>query len=781
MCCLMLCCCVVQLQGIVAELKAGFTRALLELSHIQHGDSRLQSQLQETQSCCHKRALHLEALVQSLREELGEVRAQIRLLCGNLFKPEQESKMPQSAEARAQGSGVTQGNSETGHSSNMCQREDGGCQCQCQCEGSSPASPASSSSSLKAGLLLHCYLQGLRAAQYLGTDGTVNCQVVPMCVRVPQTVIGSWGGEMPRPCSLEGRRQQVIVQLLQSEWEYVSSLGQLYDKYKSPPEQANAEPQKVFLRHVEQLLQRHLVFRNALEEKLAADQWRCLVGDVFGKLTGHGEAVFSEAYLGYVSTLPAILNAEISRVQQAAKTHNANAQGCQEKKEGAGLISLLFSPVSRIHSYLSIIQSLLDWTGGDHPDRHLLEDTQRILGHIRSRGHTLLEQDVQSEERPAAAVTGLRCEIPSPDCLPSAFTKYSPNSRDTLTRSQPHRQDNQLANSHPSNLCHPVPNAGGWSQGPSALGCSAWSLPPDATPVRVLGPRERPGDVRFLLHPSEPEGGAATDSDPGQGPSPQPLGKRMYTSEVYHINSHRPVVDFETDPEELGEASVFDYSSVTTCSPDDTLELHGNGLERSNGTEESRGEDEEEEEEEEEDEEDSQIPVLLKPSYTLPRLKPSGQRPPLSPRMPHREGGHREGGHREGAVCTRWQIPRAAPNPPTHTQAHTQMQAGSQVCMVATGTGERRERRVKLQRQPSRAFRPIWDQPYRQGDETPDRDQSQPHRGVTSQGHSAPNPQQDRDGVRSSLYSGGGTQVGTHGNRNAWNESEDSEGPCSTV
>lgn len=168
--------------------------------------------------------------------------------------------------------------------------------------------------------------------------------------------------------------------------------------------------------------------------------------------------------------------------------------------------------------------------------------------------------------------------------------------------------------------------------------------------------------------------------------------------------SYRPVVDFETDPEEIGEASVFDYSSVTTCSPDDTLELHGNGLERSNGTEESRGEDEEDEE----DEEDSQIPVLLKPSYTLPRLKPSGQRPPLSPRL----------AHRDGAVCTRWQIPRAAPNPPTHTQAHahihTQMQAGGQVCVPAGTVGERRERRVKLQRQPSRAFRPIWDQPYRQ-------------------------------------------------------------------
>ena len=38
----------------------------------------------------------------------------------------------------------------------------------------------------------------------LSSDGTVSCQVVPMCVRVPQAVIGPWGGEVPRPCSLEG-------------------------------------------------------------------------------------------------------------------------------------------------------------------------------------------------------------------------------------------------------------------------------------------------------------------------------------------------------------------------------------------------------------------------------------------------------------------------------------------------------------------------------------------------------------------------------------------------
>lgn len=34
---------------------------------------------------------------------------------------------------------------------------------------------------------------------------------------------------------LADARHQVAMQLLHSEWEYVSTLNQLYDKYKAPP------------------------------------------------------------------------------------------------------------------------------------------------------------------------------------------------------------------------------------------------------------------------------------------------------------------------------------------------------------------------------------------------------------------------------------------------------------------------------------------------------------------------------------------------------------------
>lgn len=56
-----------QLQSAVAELKAGFGSALLELGQIQHGDLYLREELQESRRSCRDKALRLEALVEALR------------------------------------------------------------------------------------------------------------------------------------------------------------------------------------------------------------------------------------------------------------------------------------------------------------------------------------------------------------------------------------------------------------------------------------------------------------------------------------------------------------------------------------------------------------------------------------------------------------------------------------------------------------------------------------------------------------------------------------------
>lgn len=70
----------VQVQGMVCELRAGFSRALLELNQIQQGDTDLQSQLEDTRHGCNKRALHLESLVLSLK-----VRPYTHVCCKSIY------------------------------------------------------------------------------------------------------------------------------------------------------------------------------------------------------------------------------------------------------------------------------------------------------------------------------------------------------------------------------------------------------------------------------------------------------------------------------------------------------------------------------------------------------------------------------------------------------------------------------------------------------------------------------------------------------------------------
>lgn len=156
--------------------------------------------------------------------------------------------------------------------------------------------------------------------------------------------------------------------------------------------------------------------------------------------------------------------------------------------------------------------------------------------------------------------------------------------------------------------------------------------------------------------------GWGENSDSGQGTFSQPTGK----------GTNRSLEDCETDPD---DTSAFDYSSVTSCSPDGTLrgEMMGSG---------------------EDEEEDSQVPVLLKPSYS--QQQQSREAP------------------RERTVCLRWQIPRLTPHPPLRNTAGPGID-GPTPCLVSS-YGKRlvSVRKGSPPLHPKSAFRPIWDDPSKQ-------------------------------------------------------------------
>ncbi|KAI5611781.1 hypothetical protein C0J50_1422, partial [Silurus asotus] len=309
-----------------------------------------------------------------------------------------------------------------------------------------------------------------------------------------------------------------------------------------------------------------------------------------------------------------------------------------------------------------------------------------------------------------------RCCAQSPECVRSAFTKYRSNghqreSAHHLTVPRPFLAPAGILRNARERLCEPLTPAG-WTES-----CMWDFRAVECHPVPSCCPQS-------LFHNPGPPGELSAPIPTLKSPSG--LAERLCGSpgpngRVCHLDTYalpQRIDDADTDAD-VGDASVFDYSSVTTCSPEDTLELRGR-----------------DEDDEDEDEEDSEIPVLLKPSYTHTHSGMSLQR--------------------EGTVCTRWQIPRAAPLPP-------------EVCVTGSGTGRRTAKhRRKI---PTGAFRPIWDAPFKQGNGAPTKENTVSF----SSTDQIINPQRPKDSSRS-LY----RSVCGEGN-GLWNDSDDSEGPCSNV
>lgn len=218
-------------------------------------------------------------------------------------------------------------------------------------------------------------------------------------------------------------------------------------------------------------------------------------------------------------------------------------------------------------------------------------------------------------------------------------------------------------------MCSAVHRDAQQAAGAQALRLECWSCSPVRRKGygRDWGVQNRPGrdcgHARCsLLTPDAAEWGENSDS--GQGTFSQHTGKGTIGPGASGATCSPE--DAETDQD---ETSAFGDSSVTSCSPDSTL----------------RREDEEEEEEEE----DSQVPVLLRPSYSQQR-----------------------DGSREKSVCLRWQIPRVTPHPPLKSapgppcgDAAPPCLGGKRLVSIRTGSPPLH---------PKSAFRPIWDEPSKQ-------------------------------------------------------------------
>lgn len=94
---------------------------------------------------------------------------------------------------------------------------------------------------------------------------------------------------------------------------------------------------QTYVKYMEQLLQRHLLFRNTLQERLSAEHWKSLVGDILVQLIGHNDVI----RLSFLST--ALL-----------QFHRVNAVGAHQYSD-LHCPDSFYRYVPRIHNHPGII------------------------------------------------------------------------------------------------------------------------------------------------------------------------------------------------------------------------------------------------------------------------------------------------------------------------------------------------------------------------------------------------------------------------------------------
>ncbi|KAJ8289686.1 hypothetical protein GJAV_G00004150 [Gymnothorax javanicus] len=699
-----------ELQTMVSELKEGFTSAMLELSHIQQEDSRLREDLELTKQHCDQETLQLRALVYSLKTDLQEVRSQI---C-QLRKDHQNSQ-------QVDGEG-TQRNS-----------------CICHACGVSLSDPKPPPSPQPAGLLLHGYLQGLRAGLCPVTENLVTPQAPPRWAGPADLSLTCCIANIPQDSSFEAKRQQVILDLHQSEQEYLSTLFQLCDKYKIesvlPKTQGTRE---MFINCLEQLSQASLQLRNTLEDRLYSRNWQGLVGDVFARLTCQNEGTFMGIFLGYVRMLPMVL----SNFHQSNDIIHA-LQDTQQESEGLRHVSQLLTPVSRICSYLTHIQDLLQWTSRDHPDHYWLHVSKRALRNFLSQCHVILEQGGSQGDREKAELS-----FPAPS-LSSVSLSCQPN-----TGSKDHTPSEHCEPANSTHRSEPVKDCHGANGIPTASNPARRRCPNlHSTDGNRCGQGRSPkpyslthndldacchGDGRFLCSVAQDLEAAPPPSTTAQGPGSH--------------NVKGSFQDCDTDLDDLGDTSVFDYSSVTSCSPDGTLQMRELEAILEDGLADEKDEDEEEE--------DSQVPVLLKPSgeEALPvrRLTPG-----------------------EGSGDLGGRVPAVPPQPPPGKPRNPHTGHSMHVPKTTEGKGVK----ASLTISPAQPFKPN-SPASREQSNTTSRQQEMTCSGKGPR-MSEPRRLLRVGGLRSvvglALFRAQRRAHLATGNTGAWENSEDSDEPCSTV
>ncbi|XP_039596927.1 rho guanine nucleotide exchange factor 33 isoform X1 [Polypterus senegalus] len=385
-----------QLHMMVAELKAGFGDAVVQLSSIQHYDSVLQQRIDQTRWDYSQEIQQLRDLVYGLKDDLGDAMRHIGLVSDLQKRLQQDLEIIKQDRVRAPAVTEHQSCSREPFSGNLLELNPS--------SGNRPTC-----SFLNALIPGHRQSQGALPSNQntclysLDTTGTSPHFPAPFHIqgsrqnierpfstcgikKLPGCTSGSRTDQQLEWFVNEGGRSQAVLELLYSEQKYVSCLSELQVTFIKALEALpqSHEVSDVFLACLYQLSQHHKLLRNTLESRIFSHRWQGIVGDTLAQLTNRDDGNFLDIYLTYFRIFPSFHSLFcLSRDQ-----NYGSFTQCKQKQ----LESLMSAPLSRISSYLSHVQNISRWTHNEHPDHYFLGLSEKRLQEFLRCSHIFLKE-----------------------------------------------------------------------------------------------------------------------------------------------------------------------------------------------------------------------------------------------------------------------------------------------------------------------------------------------------------------------------------------------------
>nr|XP_057914216.1 rho guanine nucleotide exchange factor 33 [Doryrhamphus excisus] len=322
---------VAQLQGLVAELRDGLQRSMVELCEVRQMDRRLEEKLRAHQTDVDDRIMGLKNSLNTFKEELSAAMLHIQYVSSR-----QREVIQQVEQLKQPDSKLHRKNSK---SDVLTSPED-------ERLGQSEVS-----------IIQH----------YSGESPQRSASTqTPPSAKSPVWVQDRNGREDTDSVNENSLRQQAALKLLESERIYVSHLSLLLKANISfnGSEVVAAKDKRPFPSSLRFLIQQHLDLLHTLQDRILRCQWQGIMGDIFMKLTSK-ESDFLDLYASYLKELPDCL-AVITMLESFLESD------IMGDDSNPSLHTLLLQPVQRIPEYLLLLQGLLRQTEANHPDYYLL-------------------------------------------------------------------------------------------------------------------------------------------------------------------------------------------------------------------------------------------------------------------------------------------------------------------------------------------------------------------------------------------------------------------------